>query len=196
MKRATAAILLICCCGYFVARATTQLKEPPILDLRLSSRHTTLKVEQYLELTATITNKGKQPVTLVRPGDGSGDGWRTPIVQMSMIPVVDKSGNLKASRPVEATPEKRGRCGNINPLKADEVFKVAPGQTTKLTNWHQRLHDIRPGRYSVVFLYANRPAMPWRGLPLGKHDAGAMRRVRNSTECSLVSNSIFITVTK
>jgi hypothetical protein len=196
MKRATAAILLICFCGYVAVRAASPKKAPPLLAVHLSSSRTTLKGEQFLEVTVSVTNKGKQPVTLVRPGDGSGDGWRTPIVQLSMIPVAGKSGHLKAKHPVEATPEMRGRCGNINPLKADEVFEVAPGQTTKLTNWHQRLHLTAPGRYSVVFLYANRPTMAWQGLPLAKHDAGAMRRVRNSTECSLVSNPIIVTVTK
>jgi hypothetical protein len=42
--------------------------------------------------------------------------------------------------------------------------------------------------------YENIPGMKWSGLVMGGHDKGAMRRVRNSTPVSLVSNEVEVEI--
>jgi len=91
-------------------------------------------------------------------------------------------------------------CGNTDRLKADEVFDLAPGAAKELNRWvHQWVpfpESLAPGKYRVVFYYANVPETDWVLFPLGKHDEAAMRRVKASTPISLVSNEVKLEVTK
>src|SRR5262245_110834 len=66
-------------------------------------------------LPAHRVNKGKKPVTVVLPGDGSDVGWRTPVVRWGK----EERGTIR-------------RCGNINRLKPEEVIELLPGQRVKL----------------------------------------------------------------
>ena len=161
----------------------------PALVMQLSSPKTTLKVKEQPQVSVSITNNGEKPVTLVQPGDGSESGWRTPIINWSVL-----EANSKAKHPTQAAPQRRARCGNINRLKAEEVFTLAPGESKELKNWIYLEPFAKAGKYKVVFLYANRPTLKWSGIPLGEHDAKAMGRVKNSTECSLVSNEVSFTI--
>lgn len=164
-------------------------EKSPALVMQFSSPKTFLQVKEQPQVSVSITNKGEKPVTLVLPGDGSESGWRTPIVNWSVI-----EASSKAKHPTKAVPQRVLRCGNINPLKADEVFVLAPGESKELKNWIYLEPFAKAGKYNVVFLYANRPTLKWSGLPLGEHDAKAMERVKNSTECSLVSNEVSLTI--
>ena len=157
--------------------------------MQLASPDTSLSVKEPVQVKVTITNHGKMPVTLVRPGDGSESGWRTPIVNWSVLEAGDK-----ANHPAEPVPEGGPRCGNMNPLQADEVFDLAPGASKELTGWVYLEPFARPGQYRVVFLYANRPSLTWKGGALGHDDPAAMKRVRISTPCSLVSNEVVFTI--
>src|SRR5262249_30475095 len=87
-----------------------QQTAPATLDLRITPEETSLNVGQDPQITATITNRGKAPVTLVLPGDGSKWGWRTPLVGFSSIRI-DKD---KPKHPATVPLYRGGRCGNIN----------------------------------------------------------------------------------
>jgi hypothetical protein len=163
---------------------------PATLELHISAKEASLILGQQPHITATIINKGKASVTLVLPGDGSECGWRTPLVGFSSVKI-DK-GN--ARHPATVPQEYGSRCGNINSLKRDEVFTLAPGQSKDLPDWVGNPRFPEPGTYSVVFYYANDPERKWRGVPLGQHDPEAMKRVQKSYPCLLVSNELKLRV--
>ena len=155
------------------------------LTLRFVSGTTALKVDESPIVKLYITNNGKETVTLVHPGDGSEVGWRTPVVQWSILAPGDETAHFPSPRELI-------RCGNINSLDWDEVFRLAPGETKEMKVWLPRFKA--PGQYRVQFFYENRPGMEWGGIELGIHNPIAMWRVKNSTACSLSSNELFFTV--
>jgi hypothetical protein len=160
------------------------------LDLHISAKETSLTLGQQPQIRATITNKGKAPVTLVLPGDGSESGWRTPLVGFSSI----KTDKEKPKHPATVPLYRGGRCGNVNALKSNEVFTLAPGKSKDLSGWLGFPQFPEPGTYSVVFYYSNDPELKWRGVPLGQHDPDAMKRVEKSHKCLLISNELNLTV--
>ena len=165
-------------------------KTPPQIEIVLATTTPVIKVDQRPQFSISLINRGKQSVTLVKPGDGSLDGWRTPIISWSGI-----NDNYSW-----------GRCGNINALKKEEVFKIEPGkmvqldsgwaQASLLTQFPAQLGTflLQPGTYQVAFNYENVPKLEWTGIPLGRHDWFSMRRVRNSTPFKGTSNTVTITV--
>ncbi|HEX6650894.1 MAG TPA: hypothetical protein VF075_15190 [Pyrinomonadaceae bacterium] len=54
----------------------------------------------------------------------------------------------------------------------------------------------KPGTYKVSLSYENQPSREWGGIELGTHHPIAMWRVKHSTECSLTSNEVLVTVTE
>jgi hypothetical protein len=132
-----------------------------------------MRVGKYATFKIALTNRTQEVITLVRPGDGSNVGWRTPLTASMIVPE-------SAFKVAPAWPEPRGyvRCGNINSLKADEVVTLRPGESLNYTDYVQ---FAEPGKQVVVFYYRNVPGHPWSGLPLGAHDAVAMERVHGST---------------
>jgi hypothetical protein len=160
------------------------------LTLRVSTENTALRVAEWPVIDVTITNNGTETVNLVHPGDGSDAGWRTPIVAWSVIEV--SSSATHPTKPSE-TPAER-MCGNINPLESHEVFALLPGETKKLSTWGALAPFNEPGAYKVVFLYANRPSLEWKGIPLGEHNKVTMWLVRLSTSVTLSSNELLFTV--
>jgi hypothetical protein len=167
-----------------------QEASPATLDLRIVAKEASMTLEQQPQVTATITNKGSAPVTLVLPGDGSESGWRTPLVGFSSI----KVGKDKPKDPADVPLYRGGRCGNVNALKGDEVFTLAPGTSKDLPDWIGSPQLTEPGTYSVVFYYANDPGLKWQGVPLGRHDPDAMKQVKKSHKCLLISNELKLTV--
>jgi len=163
---------------------------PATLDLHIAAKDASLTLGQQPQITATITNKGSVPVMLVLPGDGSKWGWRTPLVGFSSM----KSDKDKPKHPAAVPLYRGGRCGNINALKNNEVFTLAPGKSKDLPDWIGCPAFTEPGTYSVVFYYANDPARKWVGVPLGKHDTDAMKQVEKSHPCLLISNELKLTV--
>lgn len=136
----------------------------------------------------TLQNRSQVPITLVMPGDGSNCGWRTPLVGWSAV----SAGDLAARHP-DAPPLYRGpRCGNVNPLRKEEVFTLGPGQSKTLDGWAGAPHFTAPGSYKVVFYYSNDPAMTIRGVPLGQHEA--LELVKKSFKCALRSNELTVEV--
>ena len=140
-----------------------------------------------LNITATITNRGKTPVTLVHPGDGSEWGWRTPIVGWSLI----KADDHEAKHPPTPPLYRGGRCGMMDGLTREDVFVLLPGESKELRSNFIGATFPGPGTYKVVYYYVNDPAIKWQ------HDEGrgaAMARLENTTKCSLVSNELVIDV--
>lgn len=137
-----------------------------------------------------IKNNGPAEVTLVMPGDGSDCRWRTPVIGWSIVSAAEKQ-----EHPQEAPQFRGARCGNINPLTAKEVFTLAPGKAKLLSEWAGPwFYNLEPGKYRAVFYYQNVPDLKWSGLPLGDHDAKAMRRIQASTPVKLVSNEVVFEV--
>jgi hypothetical protein len=147
------------------------------LVLLLAPATQTIKAGQTPKFTATVVNRGKQTVTLVEPGDGSECGWRTPLIEW-----------------LPRRPGRVARCGNINALRANEVFTLKPGQSRALSEWIGQPPLPGPGRHKVRLRYVNEPTRPWLGAPLGKHDPEAMKAVQRSTPLAIASNSVEVVV--
>ncbi len=127
------------------------------------------------QFTAHLVNDGGNVVSVVLPGDGSSDGWRTPVIHWN-------------------PPDQGGRfCGNINALTPDEVVDLAPGESVELV-WLGRPTFKEVGTYQVTLEYEHVPDRKWHGIPLGEHDPAAMRRVRGVPGIKLTSNVVEVHV--
>jgi hypothetical protein len=147
------------------------------VSVELQPARQVIKVGTLPDVKVTLVNNGNKEVTLVKPGDGSEIGWRTPIIEWS---AVDRHSIRM--------------CGNINPLQPGEVFKLLPGERKDLSEWLGFPYVSAPGRYTVALKYTNDPKHVWGGVPLRSHDLDAMRAVRQSTPVTAVSNTIEIIV--
>lgn len=148
-----------------------------------------LGLDSHSRIDARLTNASSQSVTVVLPGDGSEAGWRTPMISWSVVrtgPEAPSSEN-SSEKPV-------ARCGNINPLRADEVVTLAPGESVSLGDWLGAPEFPSPGTYRVVLTYENDPKREWSGIPLGEHDPDAMARVRASTPVDVRSQEATVSV--
>ncbi len=123
-----------------------------------------------------LTNGGKKTLRLVVPGDGSGEGWRSPVLTWT----TDKVG-------VDA---KSGRCGMMNQILANEVFTLAPGESRQFTDWLGS-PDFVPGTYDVRLRYRNEPSI---ASSKGRPDPDVARELAQSSSCDVTSNTIAITI--
>ena len=136
-------------------------------------------------IEVTLHNTDRDTVILVLPGDGSYWGQRTPLMNWEI--------HALGGAPLGRTPV--GLCGNINPLHAQEVFKLPPGGRRKFsTAVPEDYRYEKSHRYQFQLSYENRPAMDWGGWLLGSHDPDAMRLLRQSTPCKLLSNTLELKV--
>ncbi len=137
----------------------------------------------------SVTNKGSQPVTLVRPGDGSWEGQRTPVVEFSWVPRDERKLENPQAPPMEYP---KDRCANMQPIMLSEVFRLAPNETLMLQEFMPvRKLPAQPGSYAVVFYYLNLPSM---GRALTEFGTGAFEAVRDSLPCLLRSNEVVFNV--
>jgi len=148
---------------------------PPV-ELRLSTTTPRVGKGERPALRAEIVNVSRRTLLLVQPGDGSDVGWRTPRIEW-----------LGASFD-------GGRCGNIDPLRAGEVFHLAPGARLELSPWIGAPRLDRVGRHELSLAYTNVPDLEWGGVPLGAHDPETMELVRRSEPVHVVSNPVEILV--
>lgn len=161
------------------------------ISLQISSEKTSVKIGEELSLKVLVTNNDTETVVLVNPGDGSEQGWRTPIVQWSVIEAGEKT-----QHPVEPIPDTRPRCVNMNRLKSEEIFSLSPGETREL-DWTYLPPYRKNGTYKVAFLYANSPSIEWRGeSAINYHNPVALWQAKHSTETNLISNEIIFTVSE
>jgi hypothetical protein len=184
-KRITVLMFLSGCLLSALSDGTIS-EESAGLSLKLSAEVTTVRVMEQPKVNIVIHNGGRKPVVLVRPGDGSDRDLRTPLVKWLVEPVPgegDPTGIIRVVMP----------DGNINALRPDEVFTLAPGESETFGTYVWATFS-KPGKYRVRYEYENRPLMEWGGIVLGEHDEGAMRRVRASTACKLRSGEVIFTV--
>ena len=156
-----------------IANCQLSLQLPPTIDK---------KTQGYAKIQ--IKNLGDDPITLVMPGDGSFSHARTPTIAWSML-----SQDSKENHPQAPPTSRGGWCGNINSLKASELFELNPGESRELNEW-VRFPVGPPGKYRVVFYYTNVPELKWSGIPIGVHNKDAMRRLRGSNPVAAVSNEV------
>jgi hypothetical protein len=159
------------------------------LVLRIEAMKTEIESAKDLRIKATLSNQGKEAVTLVLPGDGSDCAWRTPVVGWSVLT------DPKAEHPEYPPLNKSPRCGNVNALNSKEVFTLDPKESKQLEGWYSRPELSEPGTYRIVFYYFNEPGRKWRGVPLGEHDENTMKKVQERSPCALRSNELVIKVT-
>jgi hypothetical protein len=138
---------------------------------------------EWPEVSITIKNDGKQTVTIVKPGDGSESGWRTPTIGWSFV-----SADSMKPHPKKAPTFSGGRCKLMNPLQAEEIVEVKPGESLEINEWINHYTTLKAGKYRAVIYYDNDPALKWQGT--SSHDSDAMKLVKASTKISLVSNEI------
>ncbi len=190
-------------------------KESPKIDIELTT--TTPVVDAMNRMppfSVSFINRDKRAVTLVRPGDGSVDRLRTPVISWSAIDVDDPSKDPRQPQ------IGRGGCGNMNPLRQDEIFTLAAGEKITFDSWgHDRISPsfwLPPGTYEVSFNYSNVPDLKWADSKMRydrniwlqfahhvhklqrdpHHDRVAMKRVRKSTPFKRTSNPVKIVVKK
>ena len=137
-------------------------------------------------IDVTLLNTDPDTVTLALPGDGSFWGQRTPLMDWN----VREPGGERLKRTSILM------CGNINPLRAREVFRLAPGEQRTFRIAVPEDYGYQKGshRYQFQLSYENRPHLEWSGSPLGPHDAEALRILRQSTACKLLSNTLELEV--
>jgi len=136
-------------------------------------------------IEVTLQNTGRDTVTLVLPGDGSYLGWRTPLMDWEV--------RAPGGPPLKRMPV--AVCGNINPLRAEEIFRLPPGaQRTFRAAVPMNYRYEKSHRYQFRLSYENRPRLVWGGMPLGSHDPEAMLLLQHSTQCKLVSNTLELKV--
>jgi hypothetical protein len=140
---------------------------------KLRPSQQSVKVGEVPELSLILINKGSEDVVLVRPGDGSECGWRTPLIEWS-----------------ESEWFSGPRCGNINALRPEEVFTLKPGESKQFSEWVGIPAFERPGRYRLSVRYTNIPELAWHGISMGSHDRPTLQAVRQSTKVVAVSNSV------
>jgi hypothetical protein len=175
------------------------------LQLRLTTATPKVKDASQTRLEVSIVNCGKKKVPLVQPGDGSDCGWRTPIIEWVIDGKVPRGlGQVDAKKSEDAKQEKVelkpaclngglgiGRCGNINSLRDKEVFELGSNKEVKFNEW-VGVPSLTPGKHKVAVRYFNIPDLKWQGL--GRHDATAMARVKESYKVTLESNTVEIVV--
>ena len=118
-------------------------KTPPKIDIVLATATPVIKLGQRPQFSISLINRGKKSVTLVKPGEGSLYGWRTPIISWSGIKEDDSWG----------------RCGTISALKKEEIFKIDPGKMVQLSPWTRPPVPLQLGTYEVAFNYENVPEL-------------------------------------
>jgi len=161
---------------------------PPSCSVRLSiaAKRLRISADDWLETTATLENVGSTEVVLVEPGDGSEDGWRTPVIRWSARRI--EPGQATAA----TTLEPEGRCGLMNgPNPAVEVFVLAPGRSRRLRMPLVAPRLGPPGVYEVTLTYDNEPRMAFHGT---SPNDPAVRRYRESTACLVTSNTLRVKV--
>ncbi len=170
---------------------------PPIegLSLEVKIKKTTVRAgEMILASSATLIHRGPETISLVMPGDGSDCDWRQPFVVWSVL----DAGERSAKHPDRPQPSNLPRCGNVNSLRADEVFVLKKGAKKVLSDWLAPFRIDEPGRYRVRLVYLNEPERKAlrSGLPLGEPTPEILAAFKATTPLRVMSNEIVITVTE
>jgi hypothetical protein len=133
------------------------------LEIRLSTVQNERTPEAPIALHMSFANRSDGTVVAVRPLDGTLEGWRWPRYELYARRASDGS--------VYRFAFVGGRCGNVNPIRADDYVAIQPGEVRGdvVNGWAAYLRDARlpkPGRYTVWVVYAFCD-LETRGKPLG-----------------------------
>jgi hypothetical protein len=153
----------------------TGIVEKTELAIELRADTPVIQRNEIPRFTAYLVNRSTQPMTVVLPGDGSSDSLRTPVLRWNPPMLAGRS------------------CGNINRLKADEVISLGSGERAKL-DWLGCPYLATVGTHKIFLEMEHIPDLEWHGVPLGKHDAGAMAKIQNSRGFKAVSNVVEVEV--
>ena len=141
------------------------------------------------DLDVRVTNTSAGRIRILRPGDGSLAGWRTPAIGWSALPV-DSTAPRPAAPPAPAVPW----CGLMNPITRDEVVVLDPGESTLLGPW-VRPPRLGPGTHRIAFHYRNDPALESAGPLRSQYDnEGTRHLLRASTRCEAWSPEVVVTL--
>lgn len=143
------------------------------LRIELVPKSTVIRVGERPEFAAKLINDGSEPITVVRPGDGSHSARRTPV--------------LRWNPPMELRPG----CGCISALRSDEVVTLAAGESMPFSV--TRLELTMVGKHAMSLELENIPGKEWAGIH-GPHDAEALARVRRTLPFTARSNVVEIEV--
>ena len=120
----------------------------------LTSDQTTYRWGEMPEVEVKIYNNTKEAVYFIGSLDGSDLKWRHPHCYFEI------------EKPTNDKPQAYGRCGNMNPLRAEDFVKVEPGKSfdpyTSVDHYGffsaYNISDERqfrvPGRYKITFYYS------------------------------------------
>ena len=158
------------------------------LELKLQAPAEAIHVGDYAKFIVTIANNGKEPVTLVEPGDGSECKWRTPVIGWSVLPAEE----TQKKHPDEPPLFQGGRCGNMNALSSQELFTLKSGNSKRLEDWMGHPTFANPGKFRMVFFYQNIPDL--KTSKMGGLQPEVLEKLKSSQACLLKSNEIVVEV--
>ena len=182
--RACVCLLLFATCPGVASEPQKQVTPNSVsLELQVSPPSQSTRVGAAPSLKVVIINRGKSPVVLVQPGDGSTSSRRTPIISWHCT-------SPGPDGPRDCTSNYMSWCGNTNGIEQQEVFELLPGASKELGAWVQPPPIQSPGIYRLTLDYENRPTL--RSQALGSEDT--MARIRASTPCHLQSNEVTLEV--
>ena len=119
-------------------------------ELRLTVDRAVVGKDEDPGYHATIRNTGRTPLRLLEPQDGSEIGMRNPSVNWVLPDLRD--------------PEIYARCGNANPIEAQDFFTLAPGQTREIGTGWSGMAQLSPGANRVRTTYDISPTRADRGF--------------------------------
>jgi hypothetical protein len=149
------------------------------VSLTLRTHSPRIKLGQIPKFRAELNNRGPGDIVVVRPGDGSSRGARTPIIRWS--PRMRTSGIID--------------CAFVAPVELDEIVILKPGQEVTLSDWIDAPTLDKVGRHRVILEIENIPGLKWGGFQGEAYEASTeMARVRRSTPFVATSNAVEIEV--
>ncbi len=147
------------------------------LVLELRAEKSEYHVGESFSFRAELVNSGSDPVTVVRPGDGSEYGWRTPIVRWT------------------AAPRQMLRCGNIDPVLPRELVVLQPQQRIAL-DWLGAPVFGEAGTCTVSLELEHDPKVnrPRGTIVGGQDDEATVKRIRRLPPYRVKSNTVQVLV--
>lgn len=131
-------------------------------------------------LMARVENRGDATVTLVRPGDGSDEGVRTPVVELAFRPSREARSILPG-----------GRTCAREPPRAGDLLILRPGEACILSSRLSGPGLRRSASHRVRMTYRNHPSMPWISV-IEAPTPEVVELIRSSTPCRMRSNEVTI----
>jgi hypothetical protein len=129
----------------------------------------------------TLQNTDPDTVTLVMPRNYSYWGGRTPLIDWE----------IHAPGGARLKPMSFGVCGNMDAVRAEEIFKLPPGANRTFVVWIPDYYRFEKShRYQFRLSYENRPYLS-SGIP---RDRDVRHLLWQSTACKLVSNTLELKV--